>query len=122
MSYIECSMKIQQNVSKLLYKLFQLNENIRAFYSEQYRNDIKKYIIFSASVTLHGHNGPIYGLSFSPDRSLLLSCSEDGTIRLWSLQTWTCLVNYKVWNIIHLYITQGILIVCFAMMTSNIIL
>ena len=76
------------------------------FYSEQYRNDIKKYIIFSASVTLHGHNGPIYGLSFSPDRSLLLSCSEDGTIRLWSLQTWTCLVNYKVWYIIHLYITQ----------------
>ena len=50
----------------------------------------------SASITLHGHNGPIYGLSFSPDRSLLLSCSEDGTIRLWSLQTWTCLVNYKV--------------------------
>ena len=49
-----------------------------------------------ASITLHGHNGPIYGLAFSPDRSLLLSCSEDGTIRLWSLQTWTCLVNYKV--------------------------
>ena len=76
------------------------------FHSERYKNDIKMYIIFSASVTLHGHNGPIYGLSFSPDRSLLLSCSEDGTIRLWSLQTWTCLVNYKVWYIIHLYITQ----------------
>ena len=94
------------------------------FYSEQYRNDIKKYIIFSASVTLHGHNGPIYGLSFSPDRSLLLSCSEDGTIRLWSLQTWTCLVNYKVWYIIHLYITQvyTLIIVYFAMITSIIIL
>lgn len=45
--------------------------------------------------TLHGHSGPVYGLSFSPDRTLLLSCSEDGTIRLWSLQTWTCLVNFK---------------------------
>lgn len=29
--------------------------------------------------TLYGHNGPVYGLSFSPDRALLLSCSEDGS-------------------------------------------
>ena len=50
--------------------------------------------------TLHGHSGPVYGLSFSPDRTLLLSCSEDGTIRLWSLQTWTCLVVYKVSTIL----------------------
>ena len=46
----------------------------------------------------------VYGLAFSPDRSQLLSCSEDGTIRLWSLQTWTCLVAYKghvfpVWQV-----------------------
>ena len=29
--------------------------------------------------TLLGHTGPVYKTSFSPDRSLLLSCSEDGT-------------------------------------------
>lgn len=29
--------------------------------------------------TLVGHAGPIYKLSFSPDRSLLLSASEDTT-------------------------------------------
>lgn len=28
---------------------------------------------------LYGHNGPIYSLSFSPDRNLLLSSSEDAT-------------------------------------------
>ena len=28
---------------------------------------------------LHGHSGPIYGVSFSPDRSFVLSSSEDGT-------------------------------------------
>ena len=53
---------------------------------------------------LHGHNGPVYRVAFSPDRTLLLSCSEDTTIRLWSLQTWTCLVCYKghifpVWDV-----------------------
>ena len=64
-------------------------------------------MLLLGSVNLHGHNGPIYGLSFSPDRSLLLSCSEDGTIRLWSLQTWTCLVNYKV-NTFILYKITGL--------------
>lgn len=31
------------------------------------------------SRSLFGHSGPIYKLSFSPDRSLLLSASEDTT-------------------------------------------
>ncbi|XP_058809234.1 transcription initiation factor TFIID subunit 5-like [Phymastichus coffea] len=54
--------------------------------------------------TLHGHSGPVYCLSFSPDKNLLLSCSEDGTVRLWSLHTWSCVVCYKghlfpVWSV-----------------------
>ncbi|KAK2719507.1 transcription initiation factor TFIID subunit 5-like [Artemia franciscana] len=54
--------------------------------------------------TLHGHSGPVYDASFSPDRTMLLSCSEDTTIRLWSLQVWSCLVVYKghqfpVWSV-----------------------
>ncbi|KAK9888865.1 hypothetical protein WA026_001085 [Henosepilachna vigintioctopunctata] len=56
------------------------------------------------SRTLTGHSGPVYSVSFSPDRTLLLSCSEDSTIRMWSLQMWTCLVVYKghlfpVWDV-----------------------
>lgn len=53
---------------------------------------------------LCGHSGPVYGVSFSPCRQLLLSCSEDNTIRLWSLQTWTNVCVYKghcfpVWDV-----------------------
>ncbi|XP_063236951.1 transcription initiation factor TFIID subunit 5 [Bacillus rossius redtenbacheri] len=56
------------------------------------------------SRTLYGHSGPVYRVAFSPDRSLLLSCSEDATVRLWSLLTWTALVCYKghmcpVWDV-----------------------
>ena len=47
------------------------------------------------SRSLVGHSGPVYGLSFNPDKSLLLSSGEDGVVRLWSLHTWTCLVCYK---------------------------
>ncbi|XP_070570065.1 transcription initiation factor TFIID subunit 5-like [Ptychodera flava] len=55
------------------------------------------------SRTLLGHSGPVNATSFSPDRSMLLSCSEDGTVRLWSLQMYVNLVcykghNYPVWD------------------------
>lgn len=70
----------------------------------------------SASRRLIGHSGPVYAVSFSPavmtsdplapstNSKQLLSSSADKTIRLWSLETWTCLVVYSghdspVWDV-----------------------
>jgi transcription initiation factor TFIID subunit 5 len=44
---------------------------------------------------LCGHTGPIYSLSMSREKWFLLSSSEDYTIRLWSLLTWTCLITFR---------------------------
>lgn len=61
----------------------------------------------SSSRRLVGHSGPVYAVSFSPatvnpdphgpptHAQYLLSASEDKTIRLWSLDMWTCLVAYR---------------------------
>ena len=48
------------------------------------------------SKMLLGHSGPIYSVAFSSDRQFLVSASEDATIRLWSLVTFTNLIAYKV--------------------------
>ena len=69
---------------------------------------------------LIGHSGPVYAVSFQPcatraenvapddyvptNARYLLSSSADKSIRLWSLDTWTCIVVYKghdrpVWDV-----------------------
>ncbi|ORY00702.1 WD40 repeat-like protein [Basidiobolus meristosporus CBS 931.73] len=53
---------------------------------------------------LIGHSGPVFGLSFSHDNKYLVSSSEDSTVRLWSMDTYTNLVSYKghnypVWDV-----------------------
>ncbi|XP_028162683.1 transcription initiation factor TFIID subunit 5 [Ostrinia furnacalis] len=67
--------------------------------------------------TLYGHAGPVYKVGFDPFKTLLLSCSEDATVRLWSLQCWTCLVVFRghqwpVWDVRwsphgHYFVTSG---------------
>ncbi|XP_053607989.1 transcription initiation factor TFIID subunit 5 isoform X3 [Plodia interpunctella] len=67
--------------------------------------------------TLFGHSGPVYKVCFDPFKALLLSCSEDSTVRLWSLQCWTCLVVYRghvwpVWDVRwsphgHYFVSSG---------------
>jgi len=76
-----------------------------------------------------GHSGPVYGTNFSLDKRLLISCSADGsgecsysnplvikisseipTVRLWSLQTWTNLVvyrlcDYPMWDVKFWWVT-----------------
>ncbi|XP_033114696.1 transcription initiation factor TFIID subunit 5-like [Anneissia japonica] len=57
----------------------------------------------SESKTMLGHSGPVYSTCFSPDKSFVLSSSEDATVRLWSTYTYTNLVcykghNYPVWD------------------------
>ncbi|KAJ2740286.1 Transcription initiation factor TFIID subunit 5 [Coemansia sp. BCRC 34301] len=53
---------------------------------------------------LVGHSGAVFGLDVSFDAKYLVSCAEDATARLWSLDTYTNVVCYKghnhpVWDV-----------------------
>ncbi len=53
---------------------------------------------------LVGHCGPVYACRFSPDNQFLFSASQDGSIRLWCLGTFSAIVAYKghigpVWDL-----------------------
>ncbi len=53
---------------------------------------------------LHGHSNRIFAVAFSPDGSILASCSGDRTIKLWDVETWRCFHTFKehtswVWSL-----------------------
>lgn len=48
--------------------------------------------------SLIGHTRPVFGVSISPQKEFILSCSEDGFTRLWSKDTKSTIVKYAGHN------------------------
>jgi WD40 repeat protein len=57
---------------------------------------------------LHGHSGPIYAASFSPDRSLLLSSSEDASSKHLKKGNICLKWNHKHFNFNHKQFVCGV--------------
>lgn len=65
--------------------------------STEYLLDTAHLSTASNERCLIGHTAAIFSLAFEPTQSdHLLSASQDCTIRLWHLLTWSCLVVYKI--------------------------
>ena len=68
-----------------------------------HRKRCKKQIVkcFQALV---GHSGAIFGISISPRRDFLITGGEDGTVRLWSLLVYQCIIVHRghmwpIWDV-----------------------
>ncbi|KAF7684745.1 Transcription initiation factor TFIID subunit 5 [Astathelohania contejeani] len=53
---------------------------------------------------LIGHSGPVYGLKFFHSGKFFITCSQDCTVRLWSLDLFVCISVYRshcfpVWDV-----------------------
>ena len=60
---------------------------------------IYRYKTRKCVIILHGHTDCINDLEFSPSENWLLSCSNDKTIRIWSMSTFECVqvLEHFVW-------------------------
>ena len=45
-------------------------------------------LIFMTAI--NGHRRPVYGCDFAPKEKLLVTCSGDKTVKVWSLEDYTC--------------------------------
>uniref|UniRef100_T1J6X2 TFIID subunit TAF5 NTD2 domain-containing protein n=1 Tax=Strigamia maritima TaxID=126957 RepID=T1J6X2_STRMM len=69
-----------------------------------YNEKLEDKKLYNEETILRGHSGSVYGLCFTPDSQLLLSCSEDTTVRAWDMQNFNNVAiyrghNYPVWDI-----------------------
>ncbi|KAI5171798.1 transcription initiation factor TFIID subunit 5 [Nematocida sp. LUAm3] len=97
-SYIEIHSLTEDSLLMLKPSIYLKGAEMRTGKPDDSRDDCGKV------VRLIGHSGPVYGVKFFASKRFLLSCSQDCTVRLWSLDTFSEIAMYKghyfpVWDI-----------------------
>ncbi|KAI5180958.1 transcription initiation factor TFIID subunit 5 [Nematocida sp. AWRm80] len=88
-SYIEIHSLTEDSLLKLKQSIYLKMPEMRTGKPDDSRDDIGKV------VRLVGHSGPVYAVKFFNSKRFLLSASQDNTIRLWSLDTYSELAVYR---------------------------
>ncbi|EIJ88707.1 transcription initiation factor TFIID subunit D4 [Nematocida parisii ERTm1] len=88
-SYIEIHSLTDENLLKLKQSIYLKAPEMRTGKADDARDDAGKV------VRLVGHSGPVYAVKFFANKRFLLSASQDSTIRLWSLDTYSEVAVYQ---------------------------
>lgn len=88
-SYIEIHSLTEAPLLKLKPSIYLKSPEARNSKTDDSRESVGKV------VRLVGHSGPVYGVKFFSNKKFLLSCSQDTTVRLWSLDTFTEISVYR---------------------------
>ncbi|KAI5185216.1 transcription initiation factor TFIID subunit 5 [Nematocida homosporus] len=97
-SFIEVHSLTEDSLLRLKPSIYLKTPEMRTGKPDDSRDDIGKV------ARLVGHSGPVYSVKFFKSKRFLLSCSQDTSIRLWSLDTYTEIASYRghffpVWDI-----------------------
>ncbi|EPR79496.1 Transcription initiation factor TFIID 90KDa [Spraguea lophii 42_110] len=62
------------------------------------------FVDVGRNIKLIGHSSSVFSLKFSQSKKLLLSCSSDCSVKLWSLDLFTCISTFKsqgfpIWSV-----------------------
>ncbi|KAI9330954.1 WD40-repeat-containing domain protein [Obelidium mucronatum] len=95
---------VMAGFSESILKVWSLKGEKLKSLTHNANKDVIREVEGSDSKRLVGHSGPVYACRISNDKKFALSCSEDTTVRLWSLDTYSNLVvykghNYPVWDL-----------------------
>ncbi|OAG31665.1 transcription initiation factor TFIID subunit 5 [Nematocida displodere] len=88
-SFIEVHSLTEDSLLRLKASIYLKAPEMRTGKPDDAREDMGKI------VRLIGHSGPVYSVKFFGSKRFLLSCSQDTTIRLWSLDTYSEIAVYR---------------------------
>jgi len=97
-SFIEVHSLTEETLLRLKPSIHLKAPEMRTGKADDTREDIGKV------TRLIGHCGPVYAVRFFANKRFLLSCSQDSSVRLWSLDTYSEIAVYRghfypVWDI-----------------------
>ncbi len=72
------------SIQKIAYSLLKTNFHPKA---KQAIESFNKYQIFECIYCLNGHTDKIISLTYLPSQNILISASQDTTVKIWSLKT-----------------------------------
>jgi len=85
-------------MNRILAKSKSLLNITQKILAQKNSKDLVESFNYKPFLMEHGHLGTVNSVAFSPDGKTIVSGSDDGTLRLWDVQSGECLVTIDIYE------------------------